>query len=319
MNKELWNTNSYLTLMLKPFSYIYYFFHKLLKILIFNKDCKIPIICVGNVTLGGAGKTPTVIELRKILKNDFEKITVLTRGYKGKKKGPLIVKKNSTFHEVGEESILHSKFGLTCVSKNKFKGALMCKRIGAKLIIMDDGLQSINVKKDFNILVIDGAFKFGNNNLIPAGPLREPVEECLKKCNAILIIGKKKIITELKEIPKEKIFWAEKKIKTHNIKNKRVFAFSALGNNKNFHNSLIKNGMKIIEKKAFLDHHIFSKNELIKIVNKAEEKKLTVVCTEKDYIKVPNEFKKKIFPIDLELKILEERKLKFKILQELLN
>ena len=72
-------------------------------------------------------------------------------------------------------------------------------------------------------------------------------------------------------------------------------------------------------KKTFLDHHIFSKNELINIVNKAEEKKLTIVCTEKDYIKVPNEFKKKIFPIDLELKILEERKLKFKILQELLN
>ena len=82
------------------------------------------------------------------------------------------------------------------MSKNKFEGALMCKKIGSKLIIMDDGLQSINVK-DFNILVIDGTFKFGNNNLIPAGPLREPVEECLKKCNAILIIGKKKIIKEL--------------------------------------------------------------------------------------------------------------------------
>ena len=79
------------------------------------------------------------------------------------KKGPLIVKKYNTFQEVGEESILHSKFGYI-LSKNKFEGALMCKKIGSKLIIMDDGLQSINVKKDFNILVIDGTFKFGNNN-----------------------------------------------------------------------------------------------------------------------------------------------------------
>ena len=125
MIQKIWKSNNLLNLLLFPFSILYYLCFIIYKISNKEKKCNIPVLCVGNITLGGAGKTPTVIEIRKILTKDFKKIFVLTRGYKGTAEGPLIVSKDHSFHEVGEESLLHSHFGLTCVSKKKFLGAIL--------------------------------------------------------------------------------------------------------------------------------------------------------------------------------------------------
>ena len=123
MMQKIWKSKNFLSLLLFPFSILYYLCFIIYKISNKEKKCNIPVLCVGNITLGGAGKTPTVIEIRQILTKSFKKIFVLTRGYKGTAKGPLIVSKDHSFHEVGEESLLHSHFGLTCVSKKKFLGA----------------------------------------------------------------------------------------------------------------------------------------------------------------------------------------------------
>jgi len=310
MIESIWNKKSFLTSFLKPFSYIYYILFKSKNLFFFSKQVQIPVLCVGNVTLGGAGKTPTVIELRKILNNCFDNITVLTRGYKGKLRGPLIVESLNNFEQVGEESIIHAQYGLTCMSKNKIKGAIFCENIGSDLIIMDDGLQSINLKKNFNIMVIDSLFGFGNNNMLPAGPLREPVYECIKRSDLILIIGEKRVIKELKNFPSERIFWAKKIIKINNITKKNVYAFSALGNNQNFHNSLEKEGFKVREFKNFRDHHVFSEVEINQIIQEARKKNLAIVCTKKDFVKIPEKYQKDIFLVDLELKIEKRKKLK---------
>ena len=319
MIESIWNKKSFLTFLLKPLSYLYYFFFKSKNIFCSSKQINVPVLCVGNVTLGGAGKTPTVIELRKILNKYFNNITVLTRGYKGKKKGPLIVKNINTFEQVGEESILHAQYGPTCMSKNKREGAIFCENIGSDLIIMDDGLQSINIKKNLNIMVVDSSFGFGNNNMLPAGPLREPVEECIKKSHLILIIGIKRTINQFTNVPKEKIFWAKKTIKINNLKKKNVYAFSALGNNQNFYDSLIKKGLKIIKFKSFRDHHIFSKEEINKIIQEAKKNDLAIVCTKKDFIKIPRIYQKNIFPVDLELNIENKKKLKDIIMNSIKN
>ncbi len=123
-----WKKKGFLSSLLIPFSYFYYFSHILVSKIKKEIKIEIPVICVGNAVVGGSGKTPVVIELRKILKKKFSNIFVLTRGYSGQNKGPLVVNNQHNFLEVGDESVLHSKFGKTCMSKNKIKGANLCKK-----------------------------------------------------------------------------------------------------------------------------------------------------------------------------------------------
>ncbi len=315
MMDKIWKSNNFVSSALLPLSFLYFFIIYIYRIIKYEKKCNVPVICVGNLTLGGAGKTPTVIKIREILSDYFEDIYVLIRGYKGKKKGPILVKKNSTFEDFGEESLLHSKYGYTCVSKNKFYGANFCKACGSDLIIMDDGLQSVDIKKNCKILVIDENYRFGNQKIFPAGPLRVPINDGLKNCDLILIIGKNNFLNDFQKVPQKKIFLATKKIVYKQLKNKNIFVFSALGNNDNFHISLVENGFKIISFKKFPDHYIFKNEDISKIIKEAESKKLSVVCTEKDYLKIPNKFKKFIYPIGLVIKIKKQQKFKKKILE----
>ena len=316
--QKIWKSKNFLSLLLFPFSILYYLCFIIYKISNKEKKCNIPVLCVGNITLGGAGKTPTVIEMRQILTKNFKKIFVLTRGYKGTAKGPLIVSKYHSFHEVGEESLLHSHFGLTCVSKKKFSGAKFCEAQGGELIIMDDGLQSIDIKKNCKVLVIDSDYGFGNKNIFPSGPLRETISSGIKNCDLILIIGNNSNIFEKNMIPKHKVFMAKKEISIESCKNKNLFVFSALGNNTNFHNSLLHSGFTIKRIKSFSDHYIFKKNDILSILNLAKKEHLTVVCTKKDYIKVPEEFKNKIKPVNLNLKIEKKKKFEKRVLECLL-
>ena len=313
--QKIWKSKNFLSLLLFPFSILYYLCFIIYKISNKEKKCNIPVLCVGNITLGGAGKTPTVIEIRHILTKNFKKIFVLTRGYKGTAKGPLIVSKDHSFHEVGEESLLHSHFGLTCVSKKKFSGAKFCEAQGGELIIMDDGLQSIDIKKNCKVLVIDSDYGFGNKNIFPSGPLRETISSGIKNCDLILIIGNNSNILKKNMIPKQKVFMAKKEISIESCKNKNLFVFSALGNNTNFHNSLLHSGFTIKRIKSFSDHYIFKKNDILSILNLAKKENLTVVCTKKDYIKVPEEFKNKITPVNLNLKIEKKNKFEQRVLE----
>ncbi|MEE2694972.1 MAG: tetraacyldisaccharide 4'-kinase [Pseudomonadota bacterium] len=317
MIHAIWKTKNLISSLLKPFSLIYYLFFLFYKSLRSENICKIPIVCVGNVTVGGSGKTPVVIKLRKVLKRHFTKIFVLTRGYKGKKKGPIIVNNKLTFLEVGDESILHSKHGLTCMAKNKVEGARLCEANDSELIIMDDGLQSIDIKKDIKILVIDGDYCFGNERILPAGPLREPAKKAIKASDLILIIGNKKKIDKYKMIPTNKVFYAKKIIKTTHLKGKKLYVFSALGNNENFHNSLNEKGLKISKYKEFPDHHLFKESEIKEIIIEAKEKNFFIVCTFKDHLKLPEKYKKYIYPVELDLKVEEQKKFISKILNSI--
>ncbi len=142
-----WKKKSIVSFFLLPFSFFYYLGYLIYRLLKKEVEIGKPVICVGNLVIGGAGKTPLVLKIRQLLSSDFSKIFVLTRGYLGKNNGPLIVKKTMHYQDVGDESLIHASFGSTCVSKNKVEGAKLCKKNGADLIILDDGFQSINVKK----------------------------------------------------------------------------------------------------------------------------------------------------------------------------
>jgi len=312
---KFWKKKNLLILILLPFTKIYYFFFLANNYLKKEIKFKTPIICVGNVVIGGAGKTPIVIKLREYLKKKIPKIFVLSRGYGGRLKGPLMIKRNMNFIDVGDECLIHSIHGDTCIAKNKVSGARFCESQNANLIILDDGLQSKNVKKDFSILVIDSEYGFGNKLIFPAGPLREPLKNAINKSDAIIVFGDKKILKN--DLPPDKIFFADRVLKLDKVKNKRVIAFCGLGNNDNFFNNLRKNSIKLIETLNFPDHHKYSYDEIEKIVKLAKLKKLHIVCTKKDFMKVPKIFQKIIHPIDLDIKIHKKEKLKELIMKSI--
>ena len=315
---KFWGTTNLINLALIPLSYIYNFIYLIYRILKKEKKLYIPVICIGNLTLGGAGKTPVTIKLRQMISKKFENIFVLTRGYGGKLKGPKIVTKNSKYIEVGDESLIHCLYGKTCVSKNKISGAELCVLNKAKIILMDDGLQSIDIKKNLRIIIIDGEYEFGNNLLFPAGPLRQSVPSTYHNTDIAVIIGdfRKEFIKSLRY---KKIFFATKKIKIK-CKNKNLYAFSGLGNNLNFYNSLKKKyNYKIVKFKEFKDHHSYKDSEIGEMISEANKFGLQLVCTEKDYVKINKKLRGKIYPVKMEIEFLDEKEIYKKILQILAN
>tara|TARA_B100000963_G_C22604899_1_gene661997 strand:+ start:85 stop:1050 length:966 start_codon:yes stop_codon:yes gene_type:complete len=312
-----WKKKSLFSFLLLPFSFFYYLVCKIYRLSKKEVEIGKPVLCVGNLVIGGAGKTPLVIKIRQLLNNDFSKIFVLTRGYLGKEKGPLIVKKGMHYQKVGDESLIHANFGPTCISKNKIEGAKFCKKNGADLILLDDGLQSINIKKKTSLLVIDSSYGIENRFLFPSGPLRQPINDALKLCDAVIILDKNFNKKKYEFILHKNIFAGYRELKFNKKIKKKVIAFSALGNNQNFFESLLDHEIKVDEFFSFPDHHKFSITEIKKIIEKSDKKKLSIVCTRKDFIKVPDQFKKKICVADLNLRIKNSQKLREFILKTL--
>ena len=312
-----WKKKSIICFFLLPFTFFYYLGYLIYRLSKKEVEIDRPVLCVGNLVIGGAGKTPLVIKIRQLLSSDFSNIFVLTRGYLGKNKGPLIVKKNMHYRDVGDESLIHANFGSTCVSKNKVEGAKLCKKNGADLIILDDGLQSINIKKKMSLLVIDSFYGTKNRFLFPSGPLRQPTNDALKSCDAVIILDKNFNKKKYEFISHKNIYSGYRELKlSKSIKNK-VIAFSALGNNQNFYQSLLDHKIEVDEFIPFPDHHKFSIIEIINIIEKSKKKKLSIICTRKDYIKIPEQFKKNICVADLNLKINNSETLKKIILKTL--
>ena len=269
---NFWKEKNLISFLLSPLSIIYFIGFKVYEFFSKEVDIGVPVICVGNLVTGGAGKTPITIELRKYLSKKYSRIFVLTRGYKGKLNGPIIVSKNSNYIDVSDEAIIHAQKGFTCMSKNKILGAELCKKNGANLIIMDDGLQSKDIKKDFKVLVVDDNYKFGNNFLLPAGPLRQTINDAKANYDIMLIIRNGNGNSTLKTEEYKNVFYAEKKIKLRKLKYKNVFAFSGLGNNENFFSKLkeLKINIKMI--KIFPDHHNYSNDDISKIIKTSAKK-----------------------------------------------
>ena len=149
----------------------------------------IPIICVGNLIIGGSGKTPVTQALQILINEIGFKPHVLSRGYGGKLKGPLYVSKNHSFRDVGDEPIILSKTGPVLISKNKKMGIFKAWEKGAKVVILDDGFQNTGIAKDFSIIVVDSQILFGNERVIPSGPLREPISSGLSRADAIVLVN----------------------------------------------------------------------------------------------------------------------------------
>ena len=256
-------------------------------------EVPIPVACVGNIVAGGAGKTPTAIALAQIFGELGAKAHFLTRGYGGRARGPLRVDVET--HDarwVGDEPLLLAEQAPTWVARNRPAGARAAHAAGAELIIMDDGFQNPSLKKDLSLVVIDGGYGFGNGHQIPAGPLREPIARGLRRAKAIVLIGED-TAGALEALPPDHppVLQAQllPGMEAYEIRERPVVAFAGIGRPQKFFDSLTEIGCELRAGFAFPDHHPYTPDEIMPLIERAAQVEATVVTTAKDYVRLPEE------------------------------
>ena len=291
---------------LLPLSYIWLLGSFLNKITKKPIRFNVPVICVGNLIAGGGGKTPLTILIATFFKKKGANIHIIKKQYKcSNKKKVLLVDKESNPTVVGEESLLLARVATTWLTKKRSLGIKHAIDKGAELVILDDGYQDYSVYKSYNILVIKESQNFGNNKILPAGPLRESIEKGLEKADHIFYYGNKKDFINKYPLKKTPITTVKINYKNRNfirkIKNKNTLAFAGIAHPDNFFNSVLKYGFNIIKKIEYPDHHHFSVNEILNIITISKNLNLSIVTTEKDHVKIPKKFKNQIFSLPLDI------------------
>lgn len=252
----------------------------------------LPVICVGNFTAGGSGKTPLALLLAKLVAEDGREPWFLSRGYGGKLKGPVRV--DPARHgagDVGDEPLLLARTAPTVIARNRGEGAKAIEALAPEkaVIIMDDGLQNPALAKDLSIAVIDARRGFGNGHVIPAGPLRAPLEVQMKLADLIALTGQgssadSSIVGKLRALTAAPIVSAQTRAEDSAAKfrGQKVIAFAGIANPDRFFSTLLLLGAEIIERRAFADHHVFSEAEARDLLETAERAHAVLVTTEKD-------------------------------------
>jgi tetraacyldisaccharide 4'-kinase len=252
-------------------------------------DAGVPVICVGNYHVGGAGKTPTVLALAKLLRDLGETPVVLSRGYGGKLRGPVKVDpERHAAADVGDEPLMLAATLPVVVSRRRADGVPMTRSLGASVILMDDGFQSPAVTKDVSLIVIDGHRGLGNGQVFPAGPLRAPLPSQMARTDTLIIVGNG---TSAEAIaagiagqgkPVLRAHLAPNEASVASLRGKRVLAFAGIGDPARFFDTLRASGVDVVRSSAFADHHAFSKSEIDSLIAEAGREALTLVTTEKD-------------------------------------
>jgi len=289
---KFWDKNqiSFFPVLLFPISL-------LIKVLSFFKrsftkthQCSIPIICVGNIYLGGTGKTPLCIEIFSILKNLNMK--------------PVFIRKK--YDSFQDETDLQKQIGPVYQNKKRTDAVKEALQNKANVAILDDGFQDFSINKNLSIVCFNEKKWIGNGLVIPSGPLREDLS-ALKRASCVVINGKKntdienKIFNENKEA---KIFYTQYKPQNINeFKNNKIIAFAGIGNPENFFDLLKHNKLNIVETIKFPDHHQYSEKELKNLLSKIKENNTILLTTEKDYFRIFKSYKKNIKFLKIKVEI----------------
>jgi tetraacyldisaccharide 4'-kinase len=258
------------------------------------------VICVGNLTAGGSGKTPAAIAIATILSSAGHRIAFLSRGYGGQLHGPLEV--DAAQHsaaDVGDEPLLLAAHGRAIVARDRAKGAALADSTGADIIIMDDGFQNFQIAKDLSLVVIDAAAGFGNGYVIPAGPLREPVAQGLARADAILLVGDGTPDLPIFGGPILRAYLVPREPQA--LRGHRIVAFAGIGRPEKFFEMLRTLGAHIVAAHPYPDHYCFSNAELTRLKKTAEKAGALLVTTEKDFARLAPAFREGIVPVPVHM------------------
>lgn len=255
-------------------------------------EVPVPVLCIGNVVAGGAGKTPVALDIGQRLVAAGLGIEYLSRGYGGSFKGPHLVQvDDDTADQVGDEPLLLARTARTWVAKDRIKGAFAMVEAGAGAIVMDDGLQNPSLYKNMALLVIDGTYGIGNGRVMPAGPLREPLDQALKKVQAVVIMGDDRagVADQVRQLaPEMEILSASVQPRPDGpkIAGKRVHAFAGIARPEKLFDTVRGLGGELVQTTAFADHHVYGDAELQSLVDAAVADQALLLTTEKDHVRL---------------------------------
>jgi tetraacyldisaccharide 4'-kinase len=250
---------------------------------------RVPVICVGNLTLGGAGKTPTAIAVAKLLLNEGARPIFLSRGYGGALAGPERVTSQHRAADVGDEPLLLARVAPTIVARDRVQGAELAVAEGASVVVMDDGFQNPSLIKDCSLVVLDGERGIGNGRVFPAGPLRAPLDVQLTRTSALLVIGEasaeaENVIARARtrglSILHGKLAPDPDSIAA--VAGRKALAFAGIAHPEKFFATLAAAGIATPVKRAFADHHPFTSADARELLEQAKRESLLLLTTEKD-------------------------------------
>ena len=294
---KFWETKNFISFILFPLSVITYLINTIKKFSI-KKNFKIKTICVGNIFVGGTGKTSLAIEINELLSKKFKAV---------------FIKKN--YEDQSDEINLLNNNGKIILSNNRENALLSAIKKKYKVAILDDGLQQKNINYDLKIVCFNSKEALGNEFLLPAGPLRENIDQ-IKNYDLVFLNGEKKnnkLLSKLKSINKSlKIF--EGKYIPLNLKNfdlkKKYLMFCGIGNPHEFEQTLIKYKFNICKKKIYPDHYKLTNIDLIKLKGKAKKENLVLITTEKDFFRLSKDERKNIKFLKIKLEIKDKKNFK---------
>jgi tetraacyldisaccharide 4'-kinase len=257
----------------------------------------VPVICVGNATLGGVGKTPFALMLEQLLREKGVAAHFLTRGFGGTERGPVRVSSQRA-REVGDEALLLAAAAPAWVSRDRPAGAKAAAAAGAEAIILDDGYQNPSLKKTLSFLLVDADDPYGNGRVFPAGPLREPVASAVARADAVVSVVSDKAAAPAPASGGRPQFraWLEPVLPATG---KRVVAFCGVGRPERFFATLAKAGAEIAESRSFADHHPYTEDEIARLKETARAKGAVLMTTAKDFVRIAPELREGIeaFPV----------------------
>lgn len=255
---------------------------------------RLPVICIGNFTAGGGGKTPTAIAVAALLATLGARPAFLTRGYGGASKGPVLVARGQSAAEVGDEPLLLAETAPTMVAADRAAGAKAIEATDADIIVMDDGFQNPGLAKDLSLIVVDAAVGLGNGLVMPAGPLRAPLQPQIGRAGALIVIGdgekaapladaftaQGKPVVKARMVPRQDRRW---------LSVLPVIGFAGIARPEKFFATLRNNGARLTDTRAFPDHHRYRVRDARRLLHAAKAQNAMLVTTEKDFVRLAGE------------------------------
>lgn len=306
MPPDFWQTDHLPARLLAPLGHAYALAGALRRRMARPWRAPVPVVCIGNLSLGGTGKTQLAIALARRLVGAGRRPHILTRGYGGREAGPRRVDPAADdAATVGDEPLLLAAAAPTWIARERAAGARAAVGDGADILLMDDGYQNPSLVQDLKILVVDGRRGFGNGRVVPAGPLREPVARGLARADAVVIVGEDRAgigamlppatprlpasITPAGDAP--------------SVAGRRIVAFAGIGDPERFFEGLAEAGADLVHRRAFADHHRYRMRELSDLMDMAERLGADTLTTAKDIVRIPPALRSRFraFPVELHL------------------
>ena len=261
-----------------------------------------PVVCIGNLTVGGAGKTPTALAIASSLMVAGRRPVMVSRGYRGRLAGPVRVDPRAhTAADVGDEPLLLAEAAPTIVAKDRLDGVRAALDLG-DTVVLDDGFQDPRLAHDLAFVVVDGAAGFGNARVLPAGPLREPIEEGLARADAVIVIGEGHVATD-RPVLRARLVPRDDALR---FRGRKVLAFAGIGRPQKFFSTLAELGAEVAAAHGFADHHAYDEDEIARLVEEAARLQAEPVTTRKDWVRLPASARPMIAAVDIDLVFADE-------------